>query len=469
MIGITSYGVHVPRYRLSHNVISHAWGKPSRKGEKAVGNYDEDSLTMAVGSAFSCLEGIDPQKVDALYYASTTSPYNEKLVSPLIATCCDLSPRARAVDFLNSLRSGTIALFTAMDSIKSGSARNVLITASDCRLAEPGSDLEYLLGDGSAAILLGSEKVIANIIGYVSTPHEFLHFWRRSEDKYLRSSDTRFALQKGYMQDMTSSIKEVISKFNYKSSDFSKAVLQLVDPRSQSQLAGHLGFDPKTQLQDHLVNIIGITGTAHPLLMLISALEESNPGDKILWASYGDGADAIILEVTEEVKSIQKKSVLKSALESKREMSSYTKYLTFNNLIKGQEPPTFPFTSPIMLEREKDQNLKFYGKKCTQCQTIFYPKDLRVCTRCRGKDKFEPVKLSKEGKVFTFDHEYYFPCPDAPTSVAVIDLAGGGRVILQATDTPVDEIKGGVEVELTFRKYHEGGYFHNYYWKCRAK
>ena len=51
-------------------------------------------------------------------------------------------------------------------------------------------------------------------------------------------------------------------------------------------MARSLGFDPKTQVQDPLLTTIGNTGTASPMLMLATALEEAKPGDKILLASY---------------------------------------------------------------------------------------------------------------------------------------------------------------------------------------
>ncbi len=34
-------------------------------------------------------------------------------------------------------------------------------------------------------------------------------------------------------------------------------------------------------------------------------------------------------------------------------------------------------------------------------------------------------------------------------------------------ENPEENVQIGMEVELTFRKEHEGADFHNYYWKCR--
>ena len=47
MAGIVAYGAYIPFYRLSRAEIARAWGVAASPGERAVANYDEDSLTMA--------------------------------------------------------------------------------------------------------------------------------------------------------------------------------------------------------------------------------------------------------------------------------------------------------------------------------------------------------------------------------------------------------------------------------------
>jgi hydroxymethylglutaryl-CoA synthase len=91
-IGIRAYGVYIPRYRLSRKTISAAmgWLSPGAlPGEKAVTNYDEDSLTMAVAAGINCLKGADRSVVDSLYFASTTFPYREKESATIITTALD--------------------------------------------------------------------------------------------------------------------------------------------------------------------------------------------------------------------------------------------------------------------------------------------------------------------------------------------------------------------------------------------
>ena len=102
MIGITSYGAYVPLHRLGPK--TKGWGFPF---EKAVGYYDEDSLTMAVASALDCIGSGERDAVDGLYFASTTAPYKEKLTSTTAAIACDLRNDILTIDFANSLRAGT--------------------------------------------------------------------------------------------------------------------------------------------------------------------------------------------------------------------------------------------------------------------------------------------------------------------------------------------------------------------------
>ncbi|MBP1713745.1 MAG: hypothetical protein H6Q42_1948, partial [Deltaproteobacteria bacterium] len=63
MVGITNFGVYIPKYRLGRDVVAKAWGPRYISGERAVANHDEDSLTMATEAVLNCLLGIDPRTV----------------------------------------------------------------------------------------------------------------------------------------------------------------------------------------------------------------------------------------------------------------------------------------------------------------------------------------------------------------------------------------------------------------------
>jgi len=48
------------------------------QGEKAVANWDEDALSMAVAAAYDCVAGKDRKTIHAVYLASTTLPFGER-------------------------------------------------------------------------------------------------------------------------------------------------------------------------------------------------------------------------------------------------------------------------------------------------------------------------------------------------------------------------------------------------------
>lgn len=198
MVGITSYGVYIPRYRLSRDIVAKAWGPRFISGERAVANHDEDSLTMATEAALNCLLGIDPKTVDGLIFASTTSPYLEKQASTLVATAVDLPVEIYTADHLSSIRAGMAALKNAMDAVKGGSARNILVAAVDSRKGEPGSDSEQLLGDGSAAVMVGGTGVVASLEGVYSLSEEFMDSWRKQDDDFIQKGDAAFVQAYGY-------------------------------------------------------------------------------------------------------------------------------------------------------------------------------------------------------------------------------------------------------------------------------
>ena len=139
MAGILSYGAYIPTWRLSRDEIARASGIPIvLPGERAVGAWDEDSLTMATEAGLDCLSGIDPNEIDGLFFSSTTSPFKEKQCSSLIASALDLRKNISTSDFTNSLRAGTIAVKAAMDSVEAKAARKILVLAEGCKIRSGG-------------------------------------------------------------------------------------------------------------------------------------------------------------------------------------------------------------------------------------------------------------------------------------------------------------------------------------------
>ena len=84
LVGIVAYGGYVPATRLPLAMI-HGGRVKEGGAEKAVAGFDEDAITMAVSAATNCLHGIDRTTIDGVYFATTTSPFREKLAAAFIA------------------------------------------------------------------------------------------------------------------------------------------------------------------------------------------------------------------------------------------------------------------------------------------------------------------------------------------------------------------------------------------------
>jgi len=465
MIGITSYGVYIPKYRLPRDVIAKAWGPRFIPGERAVANHDEDSLTLAAEAAANCLEGVDPKGLDGLIFASTTSPYLEKQASTLIATVLDLREDLFTADQLSSLRGGTASLKIAWDAVKGGASPRVLVTAADLRRAEPASDSEQLFGDGAAALLLGNQGVSASIEGFYGHAEEFMDAWRKEDDPYLRKEDAAFAQAYGYSRIVEKTVRGILKKYETDVSAISHFVFSAPDGRSYGRVVKNLNLPSGSFLEDPLLTTVGDTGTAAPLVHLIAVLEKAKPGERILLCSYGAGvADAFIFQVTPEIERLREKRGLRYYQGNKRPLHNYEKFLKFQKALPVE--PLEPYSSWPLLWKEKKQNLQLYGTRCKKCGTFAFPRR-RVCQGCSAKDEYEDLRLPKKGKVYTFAKDYLYPSPDMPTVMVVVDMEGGGRFYGQLTDCDPAQVRVGLSVEMTFRRFHEGGGFHNYFWKLR--
>ncbi len=472
MAGIIAYGAYIPLWRLSRDVIAGAWESASTGGERSVANNDEDTITMATEAAIDCAADSERQNVDGLYFASATSPYKEKECSTLVAMAADLRPDIITADFGNSLRAGTEAFRAALDAVVSGSATQVLVTASDCRIGHPRSNYEQTFGDAAAALLISSTTKPAVVVeGSHSVSSELYDVWRLDKDLYVQSWEDRFIMEHGYTENMERAISGLLRKKALSVKDIAKAVLYAPNPRAQQGLARRLGFDVQTQLQDLLMSNVGITGCAHALLMLVAALEDAKAGDRILVASYGSGCDAFLLSVTEELERVKdNRRGVKGYLNSRRPLSSYTRYLSYRGLLEPQPGEPFRlFPAATTSWRERDWAIRMHGSRCNNCGTVTFPIE-RICYDCRTKDNFEEVRLSdRKAKVFTFTLDNLAGRSDDPTipQIGVQFDYENTRSYFLMTDCDPGEVKTDMPVEMTFRRLYEGAGMYNYFWKCR--
>jgi hydroxymethylglutaryl-CoA synthase len=474
-IGIKSYGAYLPKYLLPRELIGKAWDFPVVPGAKSVAMADEDSLTMGVEAGLDCLAGFDPKSVDGLFFATTTQVYTEKDSASLVATVLDMRENIITADFTDSLKAGTTAVTRAVDTIKANKdIKSILVIAADTRVPEPSTMWEYGFADSAAALLIADEDNIPlSIEDYYSVSQNVTGPWKRAnKDKFIRTfepkTDAMF-----YVQNITKVMAEVLKRNNLKPEEIEAAAYYYNNPRLHGRISKIMKF-PGGVAQNSVFFQVGDLGTPMPFILLIGALRRPKEDSKMIMAGFGDGADAILLHVKDRnaIRDLGKTRM--GYLGHQKSMSTlknYNKFLDFKELIEKDRYSRK--SSAVTIWRDRASVYKWYGVKCKNCGTVQYPDMLRSCYICRADDQLEHVKLSLKGSIFTFtlDHLVGGTYLATPVPRCVIDLDGGGRVLLNMTEieNPEKNVEIGMRVELTFRKEHESADFKNYYWKCRPE
>ncbi len=475
MVGIKSYGAHIPRFRLDRNIMQMSLlflGFAPLRGEKAVANWDEDSITMSVAAAVDCLKGEVASKVDGLYFASTSQPYALRQNAGVVAAALNLNTDTRTADFTDSTKSGTSALLAAADAIAAGSLNSCLVCAADMRVSKVASNGDYTYGDGAAAFLLGKDDVIATIEGSYSTTHDFVDRRRLEGERLEHMWEERFIRDAGYLKFIPEVAAGLAKKYKLNVKDFSKVIYACAFGGAHAALGRGFGLTPE-QIQDPMLTTVGDTGVAQTLLMLVAALEDAKAGDKIMVISFGQGCDAFYLTVTDKISKIKDKKAVKKNLANKVALGSYEKYLAFRKQmpselgIRGEEAM---FTSFSIVSRDNKELYGMVGYKCKKCGTPSYPPQ-RICPNpaCGAVDQNEEYRFAdKKAVLFTYTSDFLAPSIDPPASYGFVDFDGGGRAGVDLTDCDANAIKVGMPVEMVFRiKYaDEKRAAINYGWKA---
>jgi len=447
-------------------------------GERAVAYYDEDSVTIAVEAAMDCLTGLDPHTVDGILFATTTSPYKEKQCSALMAMPLDLRRDIRTADVSTSLRAGTTALALAVDTIKAGSAGSILVTAADTRVGAPAGMIEQQVGDGAAALLLGTENVIAEIQDTYSISDELSGQWRSDSDAFVRSWEDRMVLDEGYSKTLPEAMSGLMKRCGLSPKDFTKVVFDPPgDARVHGRVAAALGFE-SSQVQDvyNLILNTGVCGCATAPMLLVSALEQAKPGDRILFAGSGNGADAFLIQVTDAIEKLGERRGVSKNLASKQPLDNYNDYLRWRDLVplEAARRPEKQHLRLAALWRERKQLLGLWGVKCRKCGTPQYDNGaatttpIRVCAVCQAQDDFEDYSFAgRKATVFSYTQDNLAPVLDPPASVVLVEFEGGGRAFFDLTDRDPGKVEIGMPVEMTFRKMQFDRGLTNYFWKAR--
>ncbi len=478
MVGISSCGAYVPKYRLDRKKIFESMGWLNAgnmglaRGEKAVANFDEDSLTMAVAAGMNCLNGIDRSKVEGIYFSSTTMPFKERQNAGVIAGALGLEDDIRSADFGGALKSGTTALISAVETVQAKGANNIIVCSADNRLGKMGSSQEMIFGDAATALLISSENVIAEYKGSYSLTYDFVDHYRGKTALFDRQWEDRWIRDLGYDQFIPQAVNGLLKKYKLEIKDFAKVIYPCYYPAERRKLNKTLGLEDGVS-QDDMLGEIGDAGAAQPLVMLARALEDASPGDKLLLVSFGNGCDAIYLEATKDIKKAAATKGLSSYLADKAELDNYTKYVAWRNIapvdigLRGEEDT---WTRWSLSWRSRKAILGLFGTKCTKCGTPQYPPQ-RICVNpdCGAVDEMEDFAFSdKTGKIFSYTGDNLAASFNPPSIYGNVEFDVGCRYMFNFTDCNIDMLEVGMPVRFSFRikHYDQQRDITRYFWKA---
>jgi 3-hydroxy-3-methylglutaryl CoA synthase len=369
------------------------------------------------------------------------------------------------------MRAGTTALLTALDAVAGGRVKAPLLISGEKRKARAASSDEMRYGDAGAAIALGQSNVIARFLGSHSVTLDFVDHFRGEGEDFDYGWEERWIRDEGYTKIVPAAVKALLEKTKVAAADVAHFILPCPFAKLDQTIAKQCGVDP-AKVRDNLAANVGDSGATHSLLMLVAALEDAKPGEKILVAQFGQGCDTLLFETTREIAELKRHGV-KDALARRKEETNYLKYLGFNGLIeleKGMRAEVDKRTALTVQYRKSDMLLGLIGGKCRVCGTAQFPRS-RVCVNpnCKAVDSQDPYGFSEQtASVLSWSADFLTYSMDPPNHYGMVTFAEGGRLMADITDVEQGQVDSGMKVRMAFRikDFDEKRGFRRYFWKA---
>ncbi len=338
--GLVSYGVYLPRYKVTVEQISKTFGTNAetyRRGlaleEKGVGNLDEDTGTYSVEAARRAINhaGIDPQKIDRIWVGSESPPYAVKPTTTIVAEAIGATPYVGGSDREFACKAATDAIPDAIalvnDELMSKTHEYTMVIGSDKAQARPGDPLDYSVGEGGVALIFGKTDVIAEPLGVASYLTDTPDFWRRETAKFP-SHGGRFTGDPSYFKHVLGAAKKLMSDLEMTSKDFNYVVFHQPNGKFPIRAGTKLGFEIEQIKPGLMVTKCGNLYSGSSPLGFAATLDIAQDNEKILLVSYGSGAgsDASAWITTEALLEKRERTIpVRDQIEGRKEMD-YLQY-----------------------------------------------------------------------------------------------------------------------------------------------
>jgi hydroxymethylglutaryl-CoA synthase len=344
MVGIVGYGAYLPRYRIKAESIAIQWGadpEAIKRGlqlqEKTVPGQDEDTITISVAAGRAALRRaqIDPKEIGALYIGSESHPYAVKPSGTIVIDALGIGPHVHVASYEFACKAGTEAMYVAYSHVKSGEMKYAMGIGADTSQGAPGDALEYSASAGGAAFIMGSERVIAEILFTHSYTSDTPDFWRREGEYYPRHAG-RYTGDPAYFRHITEAGKALLEKSKMHPEDFAYAVFHMPNGKFPMEVGKRLGFKREQMETGWLAPLMGNTYSGSSPTGLAAVLDVAKPNDLIFMVSFGSGAgsDGFIFRVTAEIVDVQNRAAkVRDMLERNKTYLNYGQYAKFRRKI----------------------------------------------------------------------------------------------------------------------------------------
>jgi len=477
--GILAFGAYVPRKRLQRSAVhaANAWFAPGlkglAKGERAIGDWDEDSLTMAVEAARDTLAAFDRGQIDTVLLASTTFPFADRQNCGVVKEALNLPDRVATLDVGGSLRAATGALIQALRVTAGTNAAPQLCLASDLRKARPASEPELLYGDAAAGLLVGAGATIANYLGSYSISADFVDHYRATGSDFEYAWEARWVRDEGYNKLLVGALKDALQALGVAADAVNHLIIPINVRGIATSVARQAGFNPAVVV-DTLADRLGDSGAAHPFVLLVSALEKAKPGEKIILVGFGQGVDVILFEATESLGQLAPRKGVTGSLALGKKDDNYMRWLFHRGVIdleKGMRAEADYKQLAAPLWRQHKAVFGLVGGRCTRTGTVQFPKsDISVDTNDPARSTQEDYPLAdRRARIVSYTADVLTYSPSPPFYYGLIDFHGGGRLKVEFADVEPGDLRVGREIEMVFRikAVDERRGFKKYFWKAK--
>jgi hydroxymethylglutaryl-CoA synthase len=210
-----------------------------------------------------------------------------------------------------------------------------LAIGMDTAQGKPGDALEYTAAAGGGAFLIGpAEESLAVIEGVLSYVTDTPDFWRREGQKYPEHGG-RFTGQPAYFKHIINAVTGLLADLEKNPEDYDYVVFHQPNTKFPKNAARELGFSADQLERGLLSPRIGNVYAGSSLIGLTAVLDQAQPGERILMASFGSGAgsDAISFLVTDEINLRRDKTLTTEDYINRRTEVDYGEYLRMRGKI----------------------------------------------------------------------------------------------------------------------------------------